>query len=656
MALTAPDAPPQSPPRSGRGVLARIGYAAMFCVVLPAFLVYGSLRIGELVAMPRPLHFPLAGGLIAAAGLILIAAAMAALWRRGGGLPMNPFPPPRLVTDGIYGLVPHPIYLGFVLACGGCAVALGSSAGLFFVTPLVAFGAVALWWGYERDDVHKRFGKVVRPWISLPEPSAAKPTVSQAIGAMLLIFPLWVVCYEAPFFLGWPAWTMNFCFPFEKNWPVLAWTEPIYASAYFVPLVLLLAPTRRALRRFGIQAFLAIGFIIPWYLALPVISPARPHSAGGFLGFLLDIERQFAVPPVGAFPSFHITWALLAAELLSRRSRGWAVFGWIWALAVGTACITTGMHALLDIVAGMATYLGLRHYDAIYALVLRGTQALANSWRDWRVGPVRIISHGIYAGAGGGAGVLIMAWLSGHLGWTIAITLTGLVASAIWAQTVEGSPTLLRPFGYYGFLVGALLAVVVCFVVGGPALELLGAGAVAAPWVQALGRLRCTVQGCCHGRPTEARFGIRVHEPHSRVTKLDHLIDVPIHPTQLYSILGNVVIGVFLARLWSLQVPVSLIGGMYLILSSLARFIEETYRGEPQTPVFGRLAIYHWMALGGLVVGAVATCLRGPAAVVPTAFPNALTWAVAAGAFVVFFLAMAVDLPNSRVRFTRLSG
>jgi protein-S-isoprenylcysteine O-methyltransferase Ste14 len=657
MALSVQTAPPETPPHPARrGVWPRMAYGVVFCVALPAFLLVWARRLDELVALPRPLHFPLAGGLIAAAGLALLAAAMVALWRRGGGLPMNAFPPVRLVSDGLYGLMPHPIYVGFVVACAGCAVCFGSAAGLFLVTPLAALAAAALWWGYERRDVQNRFGTLVRPRISLPKADDDKPTTADSLGAILRIFPLWLVCYETPFFLGLPAWTLDARLAIEKTWPVMAWMEPLYASAYLVPLTLLLAPTRRALRRFGIQAFLAIGFATLCYLVLPVISPPRPHSATGLLGFSLDIERALSDPPVGAFPSFHAIWALLAAELLARRSRTWALAGWIWALGVAAACITTGMHALADILAGFVTYLALRHYDALYAWLLRGTQHVANSWRAWRVGPVRIIHHGIFAGVGGFIGVLVTTWLSGHLGWTLAVAATGLVASAVWAQTVEGSPTLLRPFGYYGFLVGALLALVVCFLVGGPALELLGAGTVAAPWVQALGRLRCLVQGCCHGRPTDARLGIRVHEPHSRVTKLDHLAGVSLHPTQLYSILGNLVIGLLLARLWSLGMPLSMIGGLYLVLSGLARFVEEAYRGEPQTPVYARLAIYQWMALGGLVVGAALTCVASPPAAFPSSLPDAPTLAAAAGAFVVFFLAMAVDLPDSRVRFTRLSG
>ena len=67
--------------------------------------------------------------MLTALGVAVLLAGMLSLWRYGGGLPMNAFPPARFVERGIYGLVPHPIYGGFVIACAGVAIAPARLAG-----------------------------------------------------------------------------------------------------------------------------------------------------------------------------------------------------------------------------------------------------------------------------------------------------------------------------------------------------------------------------------------------------------------------------------------------------------------------------------------------------------------------------------------------
>jgi hypothetical protein len=98
---------------------------------------------------------------------------MLSLWKYGGGLPMNAFPPPKYVRGGLYALIPHPIYGGFVLTCGGVAIFFGSSSGLLLVTPSVAMASAALVLGYELPDLRGRFGaRALGPCVSA-EPNAS---------------------------------------------------------------------------------------------------------------------------------------------------------------------------------------------------------------------------------------------------------------------------------------------------------------------------------------------------------------------------------------------------------------------------------------------------------------------------------------------------
>ena len=105
--------------------LGKLLYGALFTVALPVLLVVWAIETRDLVKLPAIHSMPWGIGTIAV-GSLLVALGMASLWRVGGGLPMNAFPPPRYVSSGIYSLFSHPIYLGFSLVCIGSAIAAGS--------------------------------------------------------------------------------------------------------------------------------------------------------------------------------------------------------------------------------------------------------------------------------------------------------------------------------------------------------------------------------------------------------------------------------------------------------------------------------------------------------------------------------------------------
>jgi len=101
--------------------------------------------------------------------------------------------------------------------------------------------------------------------------------------------------------------------------------------------------------------------------------------------------------------------------------------------------------------------------------------------------------------------------------------------------------------------------------------------------------------------------------------------------------------------------PGAFIIGIYFILSSIARFVEETYRGEPQTPVFGGLKIYQWISILLLIVGSVLTMVPSAPVSFEGAGINYTTWIFALIFGLVSGSAMGVDLPSSNKRFTRLT-
>jgi prolipoprotein diacylglyceryltransferase/membrane-associated phospholipid phosphatase/protein-S-isoprenylcysteine O-methyltransferase Ste14 len=640
-----------------RGRIARVLYGLLFVAAIPICLVLWAARTDDFVRLP-PLHSPPAGAALVAAGAALMLLGVRALIVHGGGLPMNAFPPPRYVKRDIYRYVSHPIYAGFTAAAAGAAIAAGSASGLWLITPLVAAGCAALVLGHESHDLRRRFGgDLRRPLISLPPSTGEKPGAWNRASAYVLVLAPWLLVYEAALLAGRPHDAIEAYLPFERSWPVLAWTEAIYASAYAVVLLApLAAASCRDLRRFCASGLLATALNGFLFFTLPVVAPPRPFVPEGFWGELLDLERRLeGASGAAAFPAFHVTWSFVAAAVFASRFPRLRGLFWLWSALVAGSCITTGMHALLDVLAGFLVFFLVHRIDRIWERLRAAAEAVANSWKEWRIGRLRIINHGAYGAAGAFTGVAVAGGLMGaeHLGELLIVSAASLVTAAFWAQIVEGGSVSLRPFGYYGSVIGAAAGGAAVWLLGGPGWLVLAALSVAAPWVQALGRLRCLVQGCCHGREAPPGIGIRFHHPRSRVVRLSTLGGLPIHPTQLYSILWNAACGVALIRLWFVDVPLPFVAGSYLILAGLGRFVEESYRGEPQTPVVAGLPIYQWNAIASVVVGAAATCLRSPAAIPGWRLDlklllAALLFACATG------LAMGVDFPESNRRFARL--
>ena len=130
-------------------------YVLVFWVVLPLALI----AIGRWLDVAFALDLqPTAWGVLPLIGGLAFLA-WAALWLRirGHGLPVSAFPPPNLVATGPYGLVRHPMYIGYNVALVGLAFVLGSWGLLIVGGPifLLFWVAYAL---FEESDLRRRFG------------------------------------------------------------------------------------------------------------------------------------------------------------------------------------------------------------------------------------------------------------------------------------------------------------------------------------------------------------------------------------------------------------------------------------------------------------------------------------------------------------------
>ncbi|MFO0760288.1 MAG: prolipoprotein diacylglyceryl transferase family protein [Byssovorax sp.] len=640
-------------PRLPSAFTGKLAYGALFVLGVPALLFAWARATEPLVPLPAISSPPLGIALIAA-GLALLLAGMWALWAHGGGLPMNAFPPPRLVERGAYALVPHPIYTGFSIVVLGASIHAGSASGLWLVTPFTILGCAALVLGYERHDLARRFGVPhAHAAFHVPADDAAPPSFPDRLSPVLLVLLPAILLSMLLARLGPPPDAVPLLLPGEDRWP--AWPPAVLPELLIGPALLLaaaLAPDRALLRRLVLRGLcaLALGFTIA--LAFPLVMPLRSEPPS-LLSLLAATEhRLFGA----AFPSLAVLLVFpIAAALVEIRPAARALV-YLGAFALSAGLFVAGTGSLLGVLASALLGVAVIRADAIWETLRRGSERIANSWREVRIGRVRIINHGLYGALATFVGVAIAGALAGPESAPAIglVAFSALVCSAIWAQVVEGSSQLLRPYGFYGGVVGIILGALLAPLAGSSTWLMLAVFSVAGPFTQSLGRLRCLVQGCCHGSPASPAIGITYTHPRSRVCRLAHLAGRPVHPTPLYSILWNVVIALVLMRLWSLHAALHLIGGLYLMLTGVGRFVEESYRGEPQTKIWAHLRLYQWIAIATLLGGILVTML-GRSAPAPAASPALAPLLVALVLGLLSGAALGVDFPSSERRFSRLA-
>jgi hypothetical protein len=583
---------------------------------------------------------------------------MAYLWKYGNGLPMNAFPPERFVKNGIYAFTKHPIYSGAVMISFGLSIVARSASGFWFISPLFTLMIVAYIFGFENERTHMIFGEQnYKPFLSLPTSSDISPAPVDRIVSCFLVFVPWLLVYEAFIFIGVPKDAISTNLPFEKHFTVWEFSEVFYTFTYiFVLLVPLIIKSRAQLRSFIIDAWFATIVVGIIYLVFPFIVKQREFIPHSFFGNLILFERAMD-GETGALPSFHVIWAFISARYFSKSNMR---LKWLWymlAVLISVSCITTSSHSILDVIGGFCTFIVIAYRTQIWRFIRLQSERLSNSWKEWRWGPARIINHGFYGGGAGFTGILLAGFFLGPQNAVVGfvIMLFVIVGAGLWAQLIEGSSKLLRPYGYYGGVIGVIFGSILAFLIFSINFyTLLASFAMAGPWIQSIGRLRCLVQGCCHGKPSIDSIGIRFTHPYSRVNKISGLSGVPLHPTQLYSIGTNIITGLILIRLFRIGMSSSFIIGIYFILNGLGRFVEESFRGEAQTPYWAGMRIYQWIAIINILVGAFFTTIPNSGTLLFR--PNIESLFLAMGMGILVTIVSGVDFPESNRRFARLTS
>ena len=240
-----------------------------------------------------------------------------------------------------------------------------------------------------------------------------------------------------------------------------------------------------------------------------------------------------------------------------------------------------------------------------------------------KVGRITLVNFGLFAALGGAiASFLILArqFQAGMQPLRYATLLfvivpaLAIVGSRLYVLALEfrefrKAPfkTLFRPgFAFQGGLATAMLGTIglaVAYDIN--PLLFMDTIVLGLPLGHALGRLGCFTYGCCHGKPTQSSLAVCYTNPDSKVTWGSGLSFEKLHPTQLYSAIGNLALFVLL-NILAISVPLKAgqLTGLYGLLGASGRFLIEFLRGIPTLRFWG-LTNFQFLSLGFVGVGAL---------------------------------------------------
>ncbi len=151
---------------------------------------------------------------------------------------------------------------------------------------------------------------------------------------------------------------------------------------------------------------------------------------------------------------------------------------------------------------------------------------------------------------------------------------------------------------YYGGLIGAALAGLGYLTwKKHPAWKIADILAPSIALGSVFGRIGCLLNGCCYGRACDLPWAIHFpadHETHG----------LPVHPTEIYDGLLNLILYLFLAWLFRRRKFDGQIFAAYLIIYSIFRAISEYFRGDyPPDHIHDGLTSAQLVSVPMLVVG-----------------------------------------------------
>ena len=128
---------------------------------------------------------------------------------------------------------------------------------------------------------------------------------------------------------------------------------------------------------------------------------------------------------------------------------------------------------------------------------------------------------------------------------------------------------------------------------------------------QAIGRIGCFSAGCCYGTESAAHWAVTFTDPNAASFSGTPL-GIPLHPVQLYTMAGNLIVMVLLLAARKRRGFEGQILALYFIFEGIQRAITETWRGDLDRGTWlhiswlstGRLTALGFVILGVILLAA----------------------------------------------------
>jgi phosphatidylglycerol:prolipoprotein diacylglycerol transferase len=214
----------------------------------------------------------------------------------------------------------------------------------------------------------------------------------------------------------------------------------------------------------------------------------------------------------------------------------------------------------------------------------------------------RIVDLGVYAILGGLVGAKLLLLIVDHDfysrqfssilaegGGSVGGALSGLgQVGAVIGTLAEMAFSLLQAGGvfYGGLIAGVIVALWYMRRTGLPVWRSADVTAPAIAVAHAFGRVGCFAAGCCYGIPTDLPWGTTFTNSYSG-TLVGVPLNIALHPTQLYSVIGNLTIFGVLLWFYPRKQFDGQVFWLYALCYGIFRFVVEFWRGDPRGSLFG---------------------------------------------------------------------